>query len=166
MTITAGFTTAVANPATSEQALTIAFLYNFLKFAEWPEGTVTDALTLCVADSVTFDQELEALAGRKIQDKTLRIKRIELEENPRTCQLLFIPREEKPVRLQEWLKNTARLPILMVSNKSEFLDMGGMIVLIDDGNHLQFDVNLTRAKNVGLQLNAQLLQIARDVRGK
>jgi YfiR/HmsC-like len=58
------------------------------------------------------------------------------------------------------------MPILMVSNNREFLDMGGMIVLIDDDERLQFEVNLERVKRVGLKLNAQLLQIAHEVRGK
>jgi hypothetical protein len=162
----AGISTALAAPATSEQALTVAFLYNFLKFAEWPEHVVTGELTLCVTDSATFGQELDALSGRLAQNKNVRIKRIELGESPRECQLLFIPRVEKPIRIREWLKNTENTPILIVSNMGEFLDLGGMIVLIDDGKRLQFEVNLDQVKRAGLKLSSQLLQIARTVRGK
>jgi hypothetical protein len=151
--------------ATSEQALTVAFLYNFLKFAEWPKDSLKDGLLLCVTDSTTFGEELDAISGRLAQNKTLRIKRIELGESPRECQLLFLPREEKLVRIREWLKNTANTPTLMVSNMAEFLDMGGMIVLIDDGSRLQFEVNLDRVKSSGLKLSAQLLKIAHNVRG-
>jgi YfiR/HmsC-like len=158
--------TSSAAPATSEQALTVAFLYNFLKFAEWPEGVGSGELTLCVTDSAPFGAELDAISGRLAQNKTVRIKRIELGESPRECQLLFLPQEEKPVRIREWLKTTANTPTLMVSNMGEFLDMGGMIVLIDDGNRLRFEVNLERVKSAGLKLSAQLLEIARDVRGK
>lgn len=166
MVMAAGINTSFAAPATSEQALTVAFLYNFLKFAEWPEGAVTGELTLCVTDSATFGQELDAISGRQVRNKSVRIKHIELGESPRACQLLFIPREEKPVRIREWLKNTENTPTLMVSNMSEFLDMGGMIVLIDDDKHLQFEVNLERVKHAGLKLSGKLLEIAREVRGK
>jgi len=166
MIMAAGISTSFAASTTSEQALTMAFLYNFLKFAEWPEGLVTGELTLCVTDSATFGQELDAISGRSAQNKSVRIKRIELSESPRECQLLFISDEEKPVRIREWLKNSANMPILMVGSNGEFLDMGGMIVLIDDGSRLQFEVNLERVKHAGLKLNAQLLKIAREVRGK
>lgn len=165
MIMAASINTSFAASATSEQALTVAFLYNFLKFAEWPEGTVTGELTLCVSDSATFGQELDAISGRKAQNKSVRIKRIELGESPRECQLLFIPGEEKPVRIREWLKNAANMPILMVGGKGEFLDMGGMIVLID-GERLQFEVNLKPVKRAGLKLSAQLLKIAREVQGQ
>jgi hypothetical protein len=149
----------------NEQALTVAFLYNFLKFTEWPAGSISKEITLCVSDDSIFGDELDAIAGRSAQNKSIRIKRIELGENAKGCQLLFLPREEKPVRIQEWLKNMGNTPVLMVSNSDEFLDMGGMIVLIDDGNRLQFEVNLERVRPTGLKLSAQLLKIARDVRG-
>lgn len=151
--------------ATSEQVLTVAFLYNFLKFAEWPKDSLKDELILCITDSTAFGEELDAISGRPAQNKTLRIKRIELGESPRECQLLFLPSEEKPVRIREWLKNTANTPTLMVSNMAEFLDMGGMIVLIDDGSRLQFEVDLGRVKSSGIKLSAQLLKIAHNIRG-
>lgn len=154
-----------AAPATGEQALTVAFLYNFLKFTEWPTGALNGELTLCVTDNAPFGSELDAISGRSAQNKTVRVKRIELGESPGGCQLLFLPREEKPVRIREWLTNTANTPTLMVSNVEEFLDMGGMIVLIADGNRLQFEVNMTQVKPSGLKLSAQLLKIAKNVRG-
>ena len=155
-----------ANPATTEQALTAAFLYNFLKFTEWPKSVANNVLTLCVTDIAAFGEELDAISGRLAQNKTVRIKRIAFGENPRECQLLFLPREEKPVRIREWLKSTAKTPTLMVSNMDEFLDMGGMIALTSDGNRLQFEINLEQVTPTGLKLSAQLLRIASDVRGK
>jgi YfiR/HmsC-like len=152
-------------PVTSEQALTVAFLYNFLKFTAWPENSVARELTLCVTDNAPFGAELDAISGRSAQNKTVRIKRIELGESAKDCQLLFLPQEEKPVRIREWLKNTANTPTLMVSNIGEFLNMGGMIVLIDEGNRLQFEINLESVKSANLKLSAQLLKLARDVRG-
>ena len=158
--------TAFAAPPISEQVLTAAYLYNFLKFTAWPEGNAVTELTLCVTDSATFGQELDDISGRLAQNKPVRIRRIDLGESPSGCHLLFLPREEKPIRIREWLKNTENMTTLTVSNMSEFLDMGGMIALTDDGKRLQFAVQLERVKRVGLMLNAQLLQIAREVRGK
>jgi len=164
--MTAGLNTAFAAPATSEEAVTVAFLYNFLKYAEWPEGAVTTGeLTICVTDSTPLGQELDAIAGRPAQNKSVRIKRIELSESPRECHLLFIPREEKPIRIREWLKKTENMPILVVGNISDFLDMGGMIVLTDD-ERLRFAVNLAPVRRVGLKLSSKMLAVALEVRGK
>lgn len=149
-----------------EQNLTVAFLYNFLKFTEWPTGTLGNEITLCVSENSGFGEELNAVSGKLAQNKSIRIRRIDLGENQQDCHLLFLSKEENPVRIREWLKNANNTPTLMVSNQSEFLDMGGMIVLVNDGNRLQFDVNLGQVNPTGLKLSAQLLKIARNVRGK
>lgn len=157
--------TAFAAPAASEQTLTAAFLYNFMKFTEWPQGIVTDHITLCSTKSLPFE-ELDAINGRSAQSKPVRIKRTSLNEPLDDCQLLFLPREENVEQVRQWLKITGNQPILIVSNINGFLDMGGMVSLINDGKNLNFEVNLEKVKHVGLKLNAQLLQIARDVRGR
>jgi hypothetical protein len=151
--------------ASDEQALTAAFLYNFLKFTEWPVGAVSSEITLCVSENAGFGEELDAISGKAAHNKSVRIKRIALGEDLGMCQLLFLPKEEKTARIREWLKNADNKPTLMVSNLDEFLDMGGMIVLVNDSNRLQFEVNLERVKPTGLKLSAQLLKIARNVRG-
>ncbi len=154
-----------AAPAASEQTLTAAFLYNFMKFTEWPQGIVTDHITLCSTKSSPFE-ELDAINGRAAQSKPVRIKRTSINEPLDDCQLLFLPREENIEQVRQWLKIIGNQPILIVSNINGFLDMGGMVSLINDGKNLNFEVNLEKVKHVGLKLNAQLLQIARDVRGR
>ncbi len=152
--------------ATSEQTLTIAFLYNFLKFAEWPEGAIkSDTLTICITDNASLGEELEAIDGRSAQNKTVRVKRMELGANPSDCQLLFLSREEKPLHIREWLKTINHMPILLVGNSDNFLDLGGMIVLVNAGDRLHFEINLEPVKLAGLKLNAQLLKIARHIKG-
>jgi YfiR/HmsC-like len=160
----------LANPfftyaATSEQALTVAFLYNFLKFAQWPNGVMGDNLGLCVTDNADLIQELDHLAGKMAQDKPVLILRKSMNATLQGCQLLYLPATEKPLRVKQWLSNVGNQPILTVSNNDNFLELGGMIALVDDGEHLQFEVNLPPLKAAGLKLSAQLLKIARDVKG-
>jgi YfiR/HmsC-like len=151
--------------ATTEQTLTVAFLYNFLKFTDWPKTAISgNTVKICITDSTPFRNEFDAIAGRSAQNKTVEIKPIELGESLNECQLLFLPMEEKPVRLREWLKNADNLPILTVGNQESFLEMGGMIMLVWDASHMQFEVSLDPIKRAGLALNAQLLGIARNVK--
>lgn len=39
-------------------------------------------------------------------------------------------------------------------------------MLVNDGSHLQFEVNLVQAEQQGINMSSQILQIARNVRGK
>lgn len=152
-------------PVASEHTLIAAFLYNFLKFTEWPDGTINDEMTLCTSKNSALE-ELDAITGRIAQSKPVRIKHTILNESLHDCQLLFLLRDEGEEHIREWLKTTEGKPILIISNTHKFLDMGGMIALINDGKNLNFAVNLERVRYAGLKLNAQLLQIAREVRGR
>lgn len=156
----------MATTSASEQALIAAFLYNFLKFTEWPEEIVIRELKLCIPENQKF-KELDEIAGRSIQNRPVIIKLINIEEQTiDDCQLLFLSKESSTETTLNWLKVARQKPILIVSNMNEFLDMGGMIILINSGKTLSFEIHLERVKNSGLKLNAQLLQIARHVRGR
>ena len=154
-----------ATPSASEQALVAAFLFNFLKFTEWPPGTTSDEIVLCTSKGNPFE-ELDAISGKIAQSKPVRIKRISSSDSTHDCQLLFLAREEGSERIRHWLTLIGNKPILVVSNINGFLDLGGMIALMNDGRNLYFEVDLARVRQANLKLSAQLLQIAREVRSR
>lgn len=156
----------LASPSSDVQTLAVAYLYNFMKLSEWPTGAASQELTLCITQEGDFAKELDSLTGKEAQNHTLKIKRLVQGDNAQECQLLFMPSEEKPLRVQEWIKTLQDAPVLTVSDQDEFLDQGGMIALVNDGGRLQFEVNLERVEHTGIKLSSKMLQIARDVRGK
>lgn len=161
-----GSNAASATPLTEVQSLTIAFLYNFMKLSEWPSDTRSTELTLCVTEGGEFGAELDSMNGKPVQNRTLKVKRLVLGDNPTDCELLFLPGEEKPIRLHEWLKLIESKPVLSVSDTPHFLDEGGMISLVNEDNRLQFEVNLELVEKAGIEMSSQILKIARTVRGK
>ncbi|NOU42928.1 MAG: YfiR family protein [Methyloglobulus sp.] len=158
----------LAVPASDElQTLTVAFLYNFLKLSEWPTKAALTEFTVCVGQASDFGSTLEtSISGKQIQDKPLKVKHLLPGDDASVCQLVFISSEEKPINREKWLKDIDNKPILSVSDSSDFLDHGGMIMLVNDGSHLQFEVNLVQAEQQGINMSSQILQIARNVRGK
>jgi YfiR/HmsC-like len=151
--------------ATELQALTAAFLYNFMQLTDWPTGSATTGVTLCAVQAGAYMLDIELLVGKNIKNSTLTIKHLIPGDSVHDCHLLFISANETPLRNQEWLKISENLPVLTVSDRAGFLDQGGMIELANDGRHLQFDINLDRAKRAGLKLSSHILQVARNVRG-
>lgn len=154
-----------AAPSSEIQALTVAFLYNFLKLSEWPPEALSNELSLCAIQSSDYSINVDSLAGKEIQSATLKIKHLTQGDSADGCQLLYIPEDEKPIRVREWLKTMENKPVLTVSGITGFLDQGGMIELVSDGNHLQFEVNLDAVEQVGIKMSSKMLQIAQKVRG-
>lgn len=151
--------------APTEQELTVAFIFNFLKFVEWPQGSVDEYLNLCVTEANSLAKELDQVAGHLAQNKPVQIKHLVWGGHVDDCQLLFIAREEKPARVQDWIKAAKTTPVLLVSNSPDFLDQGGMIELVSDDTRLHFEINFPPIKAVNLKLSSHLLKIAREVRG-
>ena len=112
----------VAAPTSEIESLTVAFLYNFMKLSEWPSGTDTQELTLCAVQAGDYSIDVDSLAGKNVQDYSLKIKHLVPGDSPSGCQLLFISDDEKPIRVQEWLKNFENSPVLTVSGVPGFLD--------------------------------------------
>jgi hypothetical protein len=116
LVIVAIFHNSGASPPSEIQTLTAAYLYNFIKLSEWPKGIVMDKITLCVSQDGDYSDELQALEGKTAHDHPLKIKQLVQGESAEDCQMLFLPDEEKPLRMQEWLHNLEQQPVLTVSN--------------------------------------------------
>jgi len=54
--------------------------------------------------------------------------------------------------------------VLTVSDVDRFAEAGGVIGLYNIDNNVQFSINLEQARSASLQINSQLLKLAKIVR--
>jgi len=176
----------------TEYQLKAAFIYNFMKFVEWPESISNpeknisekkkEPVVLGVLGENYLKEYLNSLSGKTIKDRPIKIVIIEgfdaykkknsdavvknyLAENRKSieaCHLLLISPSEKE-QLAEILKFTEKLPILTVSDISHFAGAGGVIEFVTENNKIRFDVNTVSAEAKKLKISSQLLQLARKV---
>jgi hypothetical protein len=170
-----------------EYQLKAAFLFNFMKFIEWPQTSPEEEsqktpITLCIIGTDFFGSHLDDLTKKEIKQRPLRILRLEgfeeyqkknsnasrqqyFQEQKKAmegCHLLFISQSEEK-QIQELKASIDVMPILTVSDISGFADGGGEIELVKDENKIRFDVNVISAEKKGLRISSQLLQLAKKV---
>lgn len=151
--------------ATTETAVKAGFIYNFSKFIEWPARTAeSSSYNLCVMGDDKREDSLDVLVGKMVGNKPLTLTRNVKPANLKDCHMLFVI-QDKDVHLQALLADIAALPIVTVSDSPDFILKGGMIGLIRDGNRVGFEVNLKPANAVGIRMSAQLLKLAKSVKG-
>ena len=80
-----------------------------------------------------------------------------------SCRVLFIGSSEEG-RLKEILTTLDKTGVLTVSDMPNFLQRGGMIQFVLDGNKVRFEVNLRPAQDAGLTVSSELLKVAISVR--
>jgi len=174
-----------------EYQLKAAFLYNFIKFVDWPEPSSAagaeeakkkDPIVLCVLGEDFFGRHLDDLTKKTVRDRQIRVVRLEgfeqykksrsratleqyFQEQRKAlegCHLLFISQsEEKP--MNELAAFTDKMQILTVSDISGFAGKGGVIEFVMEENKIRFDINVVSAERKGLKISSQLLQLARKI---
>ena len=155
----------IAFGATTESAVKAGFVYNFTKFIDFPPSTdASITYNLCVAGESKLSDSLDALEGKLVGNKPLNIQRNVSEANLKDCHMVFVV-AASDAHIQSLLQQVGTLPIVTVSDSPDFILKGGMIGLIRDGNRVGFEVNLKTAGAAGLRMSAQLLKLAKSVKG-
>jgi hypothetical protein len=165
-----GVRPALAAPAASEYEVKAAFLYNFIKFVEWPQKSNDTPIVIGVLadDDPFFDSEASvnyldhAVSGKTINDRNLVIKRSSRVANLKDCHLLFIPKSERK-RIKDILESLKGLNILTVSETENFCQQGGMINFIMESEKVRFEINADAAGKAGLKISSKLLNVAKLV---
>jgi hypothetical protein len=165
-----------------EYEVKAAFLYNFLKFIDWPEGKMShngNQIIIGIIGEDPFGPTLDIFKDKTVENRRLIVKRFEglrqMKENAekdkqanekleslKTCHLLFIcPSERKLVR--EIIDLVDKSGVLTVGDTEEIIKSGGIISFAMEDNKIRFDINLTAAEKTGLKIRSQLLRLARKV---
>ena len=150
----------------SEYQVKAAYLYNFGKFVNWPaDAGATSEFDVCVLGTDPFGPLLDAtVSDSTINGKRVIARRIVRAQDAASCRVVFIAASESQ-RLSSDLAILSKLHVLTVSDNSHFLDRGGMIQFVFEGDRVRFAVNLTAAQEAGLTLSSELLKVATRVVG-
>ena len=150
----------------AEYEIKAAFIYNFAKFVQWPAeafGQAQSPLILCVIGDDVFGPALDTIEHKLAQGRELKVRRQVRLESARSCHILFIA-ESEHARLGSVLRAVSGASVLTVSDVDRFAEAGGVIGLYNIDNNVQFSINLEQARSASLQINSQLLKLAKIVR--
>jgi hypothetical protein len=151
----------------SELQVKSAYVFNFIKFVEWPAGAIRpgDKLRLCVIGNDELHASLSALNGRKLGEHELQL--VHVDGNPawNACNVLFIGEREQR-RLVPIIKSLGAAPVLTISDIPGFAERGGGIGLLNRNDRMLFEVNLASTRQAGLKLSSQMLNLAANIFGK
>jgi hypothetical protein len=150
--------------ALSEDAVKAGFVFNFLKFTQWPPARDPHPLSLriCTTAARALDGQMALLQGRTLGERVIEVRSQVGPDQWRSCGLLFVSAADAD-RVQTALSALAQVPVLTVSDQPGFAPAGGMIGLRTEGGRVRFDVNLAAAQRAGLAFNAQMLTLAGQV---
>ena len=138
----------------NEYQVKAAFLYNFLKFVEFPDAGDGPWILGIVGRNPFGDQLEETVRGKLVNGRPIAIRHFAHITDVEKCHVLFIPRAEFAKAA-----TVARPGTLIVGESPGFLEAGGTINFYLEGNRVRFEIRAEAAHANGLHIGAQLLKL-------
>ena len=152
--------------AISEDQVKAAYLYNFAKFVEWPEGSFPDAsapVRLCVLNDPSIGAQLSQIVkDKQISGRSIAVVPIQTAEQGRSCQILFINSAQN-WQAEHVIKILQGASVLTVGEATGFVEQGGIVNFVMENDQVHFQVNHKAATQCRLRMSARLLSVAKLV---
>lgn len=152
-----------------EYKLKAAFIYNFIKFTQWPntfhEKTSDNPLVICVAGQNRFDGAFEPLAQKKVASHKIMISYSSQVEDLlaiENCHVMFV---DSGPHMSSFIDAVACNEILTIGDSMGFAEQGGCIELREHNGKMRFIINRSAVKRQGLHLSYQVYDLALEVVG-
>ena len=164
-TLLAG-TRVVAQAPAAEAQIKAAFVYNFLKFVEWPATAFGDRqdpfVVGIIGDGATAEATEQFLASKQIGARSLVTRRLAWNDSLIGVHALFVA-ERDPKKQRRIFAAAAAASVLSIGEGADFAVRGGVIGLLVENRKVRFDIDVDAAQAAGLQISSKLLALTRSV---
>ena len=164
-TLLAG-TRVLAQPPAAEAQIKAAFIYNFLKFVEWPATAFGDPrdpfVVAIIGDGATADATEQFLASKQIGARSLVTRHLSWDDALVGVHALLLA-ERDPKKQRRIFAAAAEASVLSIGEGADFAVRGGVIGLLVENRKVRFDIDVNAAQAAGLQISSKLLALTRSV---
>lgn len=157
---------AEAQSPMNESQVKAMFVYNFLKFVEWPavsHQTGDPFVVLIIGDGPTADATEQFLESKTIGDQKVSVRRTRWDQPVDGARAAFVL-ESDGKKLRRILDAAASAGVLTIGEGESFTERGGVIALLVEDRKVRFDVDTTAAQVARLRVSSKLLALTHAVR--
>lgn len=136
------------------------FVYNFMKYIEWPEAQNKGDFILAVLGDSPITKELETLAAtKKIKGRNIVIRKCKTPEDTYGCHLLFVPSSKSAV-VKTLKEQTKDKPVLIVGEREGLAKKGASLSFVTlEDDELKFDINKKEIEQHQLKIASSLISL-------
>jgi hypothetical protein len=151
----------IAESSFQEHQVKAAFIFNIIKFVEWPEGFFKNQqapIIISILGKDPFREALETFKDKTINGRGIVIKRVHSLESLERSHVIFVSKSEKD-SLREIIRLAGQLGALTIGDVKGFAQSGGIINLVNIGNRIGFEINVSAADRANLKVSSKLLKL-------
>jgi hypothetical protein len=129
-----------------------AYIFNFALFTTWPDANAKAPLVVCASPDNPLWPGLHALSGKPVNGRPWTVTELAHPRAPH-CDIAVLARAaERPAALTTG--------VLVVRDGA---GSKAAITLVEDDEHIRFDIDTQEAARCGLRFSSHLLRLARNV---
>lgn len=159
-------TRAGAQAPADEAQIKAAFVFNFLKFVDWPvdsfHGQQDPFIIAIVGEGDTADATERFLTAKQIGTRPIVVRRIKWDQSLAGVHAVFVA-DHDAKRLRHVFEAAAAGSVLSIGEGEDFAAHGGVIGLLIDDRKVRFDIDTDAAQAAGLKVSSKLLALTRIV---
>jgi hypothetical protein len=156
-----------AGQSPAEYQVKAAYLFNFLKFVEWPDDAAADPhgkwVIGIVGESPVGGELARLVEGKNVLGRNLQVKKFQAADNLRGCNILFISESEKK-HLPSILAALSGSSVLTVADMDNFIGSGGMVELVVEDARVRLTIDVGATGRARLKVSSKLLALAQAVK--
>jgi hypothetical protein len=149
---------ALASTSHDERAVRAAYVYNLLQYIEWPEAK-SDLVIGFEGDPATGEILRTLLNGRTSNGRAIRVVLFPTPEELGGCSVLYLG-DGSTREARRALDSVSGRTILTVGESDPFARDGGMVALVNTGDHIRIEVNLEATQHAGIRISSRVLNLA------
>ncbi|PKN34485.1 MAG: hypothetical protein CVU61_08230 [Deltaproteobacteria bacterium HGW-Deltaproteobacteria-19] len=146
-----------------EYDLKAAFLYNLLKFVNWPDQIQARShLVIGILGEDPFGASIEVLKDKMIGRRRIFIRRGLSLQALKRCDVLFVSRSESE-KVERVVRSAFSTHTLVVGDTAGFAERGVMINFFLHEKKVRFEINVDTARRAKLTVSSQVLKLGRVI---
>lgn len=140
----------------NEYQIKAMFVFNFIKYVEWPETNLKTEFTIGVIGESEITGPLERIAQqKKVGDKKITVRKLAIDDDAQ-CDIIIVSRSRSN-KIEMLEKKYENKGVLIISDEAP---NPAAINLITRDSKVRFEINSAMAKNCGVKISSQLLTLA------
>jgi hypothetical protein len=147
----------------SVDAVKAAFLFRFASYVQWPADLPPEGPFLIgvVEGDPVADQLEHLLPGMSVRGQPAGVRRVSKPSDLDGVRILYV--RSATARTRALREKAATLPILLVTDRDDEFEGGGVINFIETPRNVRFEVSLVAADRARLTIDSALLAVAARV---
>jgi hypothetical protein len=149
--------------ASRDLQIKAAIVYRLARYVAWPETSLREppaSFHLCMLGDGPFAQALRSAESYKVDEHPIRFMPLDQAVGRiGDCHLLYVSGGAWNAS-RNVLEDLRSQPVLTISDVPGFVYQGGMVGLVKKQKRIAFEININRATDAGLKINAELLDLA------